>query len=639
MKPRLAVPPIVRLVVILCLMMPHISWAHDAPPSPGSVYPLGNAAPNVTTTSSSARTSVTVRTPVPDSLYYPEERVGFVAFGMWGVDLSRLHAGFVKLEDRGPHNWERKLGLDFCTVLRVGQGFCVPSDPSNWEECQTRIAQLVAANPGHLWFIGNEPENPCRPGWMGSAEYARTYHAVYHFIKDQDPSAQVGTGGVVVPSPARIEWLERVLDHYRSIYEEPMPVDVWSIHNLLLSDCPGSCACRDPNPCPDLCCSGGYLPPEFGCDSSKRTFRPLSDQANAEEFMQLIRGFRQWMATREEARDKPLIITEVGVLAFEIDSHTQAPYPQERINQFMAKAFDFMMTETDPEIGYAPDGYRLVQRWTWYSLRDRNFNGFLFGGQGNITDFGLNFGNYTARFLPVSPVTIFFQRGWTGYTENCDTTLRPAEPGPSGPSLWISADGTQKALLQFDLSVLPSNVEVVSATLGLFSQLHSGVGDMAVNCYGIKRPWDVQDATWENATQTTQWEEPGCNGPNDRELTPSSTVVVTSGETWHHFDVTELAQSWVADPSTNHGVVLEGQAAGTGYWRFVSSDQEEEPPQAKHRLRPKLELIVRLPEPTPTPTSTPTPTPTDTLVPTPTATAATPTTAWRVYLPIVLKRP
>ncbi|MEM3553586.1 MAG: hypothetical protein QW658_01350, partial [Candidatus Bathyarchaeia archaeon] len=32
--------------------------------------------------------------------------------------------------------------------------------------------------------------------------------------------------------------------------------------------------------------------------------------------------------------------------------------------------FEFFLTAADPTIGYPADGYRLVQRWCWYSLDD-----------------------------------------------------------------------------------------------------------------------------------------------------------------------------------------------------------------------------------------------------------------------------
>ncbi len=603
---------------------------HSATPTnTPTLLPGVTETPTVSPTPTTLSTSVPLRTPVPDSMYpYPEQRVGFVAFGMSGIDVARLHSRFCKLERRGPYAWERDLGFDFCTVILEDiQTYELPDPETYW----AYVAQLVADNPGHLWFIGNEPENPCRFG-SHSREYAKRYHKLYHFIKEHDPTAQVGIGGVVLPSEIRRDWLDAVFRAYREEYGEMMPVDVWNTHILLLSEGPGECGCPPGNTCGDLCLSGGYVPREFWCRSGG--WRSPEAQANAEEFKQLIRDFRQWMDTREEARDKPLIITEMGVLA----PRTQqgGAFPHEKINQFMYETFDFMMNATDPDVGYAADGHRLVQRWAWYSLVEyTTFNGSLFDRQGEITDFGLNFANYTARFLPASPITIFFQKGWTGYSENGDTTLTPGEARPNSYRLWIAPDGSQKALLKFDVSVLPSNVEVVSATLSLFPWFHQGVDDMMVNCYGVKRSWDVDAANWISATQTTRWELEGCAGPGDRDMTPASSVTVVADKTTYIWDVTDLARQWVADSGTNHGVLLEGEAARSGYWAFVSSDQTEDPPYAHHRKRPKLELVVRLLDATPTPTGSPTATATQT--PSPTNTA-TPTTAIHtIYMPVILK--
>jgi hypothetical protein len=134
-----------------------------------------------------------------------------------------------------------------------------------------------------------------------------------------------------------------------------------------------------------------------------------------------------------------------------------------------------------------------VQRWTWYTLLDYALNGSLFDSSMRLTDFGLNFANYVARFLPASPTTIFFQRGWTGYVQDCDTQIGPPDPGPRRQTLSIAADGTGKALFKFDLSVLPTDVEVISARLMLRSALHRDVGDMMVHCYGIRRPWSISE--------------------------------------------------------------------------------------------------------------------------------------------------
>jgi len=619
----------------------------DATPTTTATGPQVSLTPSATAqvTLSPSFTPDPRRTPMPDSLYpYPEQRVGVVVFRTQGIDVSRLHTGLLKFEDRGPGESERSLGLDSLTVIQVGAGWCVPWDPVYGEACRVQIQELVAANPGHLWFIGNEPENPCRPGWMSSTEYARMYHVVRELIKEQDPTAKVGIGGVVLPSELRRRWLDNVLNSYQGQYGETMPIDVWNVHNLLLSECPGPCRESDPNPCPpELRCSGGYVPRELWCEVGWR-FTPLG-QASFEHFRQLIVEFRTWMKERG-FQDKALIITEMGVLAQTPENSCTGCFPIETINQFMYDTFDYMLNTTDAEIGYPADGYRLVQRWTWYALNPTgNFNGYLFNNEDEITDFGLNFANYTARFLPVSPVSIFFQRGWTGYREDCDTWIGMGESRPGDYTVRIAADGASKALLKFDVSALPPDVQVISATLSLVAAGRNLVDDMLVNCYGIRRPWEVSEASWLNATAGTQWEVPGCGGSGDRDSEPVSSVRVTDTEATYLWDVTALAQEWVASPASNHGIVLEGEGVGDGYWTFVSSNQPERPPFAYLRLRPKLELVVELLEPTPTPTSTVTATgvatasatvtPTRTQTPTATRTL-TPTLAGvTVYLPIM----
>jgi hypothetical protein len=367
------------------------------------------------------------------------------------------------------------------------------------------------------------------------------------------------------------------------------------------------------------------VPRELWC--SRGHYFSQLDQARVDEYIRLLVEFRQWMKDRG-FQNKPLIVTEMGVLAQTPEGSCQGCFSHVTINQFMYETFQYMMETKDPDIGCPLDGYRLVQRWTWYALNPTlNFNGYLFDTQGQLTDFGLNFANYTARFLPAAPTTIFFQRGWTGYTENCDTTLSQAQTGDVWPikdTVHISADGAKKALLKFNLSVLPSNVEVISATLSLQAAIHQNVGDMTVRCYGVKRAWDVSEATWTNATQSIAWEIPGCMGPSDRETVPVASVLVTADNTTYTWDVTSLARQWVANPSANNGMLLEGEASGSGYWAFRSSNLSEQPPYWLQRYRPKLELLVELPEPTPTPTNTPTPTDTATPTATPTDTA-TPT--------------
>ena len=629
-RPRLVITyTLAATPTVTAALSPTAGATPSATPSPQTTATL-TATPTSTAskthtafpTRTTTKTAVPLpwRTPVPNSLYpYPEQRIGFVAFGMQDRDVQALHAGLAKLEDRGPYPFERDLGLDFTTVFQVHFWKYDQPDRATY---QAKIRQIVADNPGYLWFIGNEPEALCR-GNRAAPAYAEIYHDMYNLIKGVDPSAQVGIGGVVVPSRFRLRWLEQALDAYKDRYGTLMPIDVWSVHNLLLGECPGPCQCPpDPIPCPcaESRCSGAYMPVGQQDNCAVRIYRTQQDQANVLMFEQLIWDMRRWMAGREEARGKPLILTEMGVFADYLAEGSGSIFPHEMINQFMADAFDFLLTAADPNIGCTSDGGRLVQRWTWYSL-DHNacycpddLNGSL-TSHGQLNDFGVSFGNYTAQFLPVLPITFFVQKGWSGYAKDPDTTLstETARGNADLNFVKIQADGSRKALLRFELPEIPANVEVVTATLSLRSKLHAGTSSMLIACYGVRRPWDVGTATFNDAMQGVAWQQPGCAGPLDRDQSPVSSVAVTTDGVTYVWDVTQLAQQWAADPASNHGVLLQASdGSGAGYWYFVSSNQVEDGragAEWTYRGRPKLELSLRLRESTPTPTSSATASP------------------------------
>lgn len=109
------------------------------------------------------------------------------------------------------------------------------------------------------------------------------------------------------------------------------------------------------------------------------------------------RGYRGW----------PLYLSEYGVLFPEqLDACGQVVrYPPSRVNVFMNKTFDYLLSATDPNLGDPSDGYRLVQRLSWYSVDDTDYNGNLYedpsgSGKLSLTDMGRNYAAYTAR-LPL----------------------------------------------------------------------------------------------------------------------------------------------------------------------------------------------------------------------------------------------
>ena len=295
-------------------------------------------------------------------------------------DVASLHIGWYS-------DWKTQLqplrpaGIEYAQLIWVDRGtFFPPLD---------QLGPIIDANPGYLWIIGNEPE--CL--YQGKAtpeQYAIVYHDLYAFIKARDPSAQVAIGGVVQPTPLRLLWLDRALNHYQTTYGQPMPVDVWNIHLQILQELKNSWGCEIP----------------VGLAQTQGRLYGIQDNDNINIFQQLVVEFRTWMRDRGQ-RDKPLIISEYGVLF-----PPEYNYTPERVNAFMNASFDYLLSARDLNLGYPADENRLVQRWLWYSLNEQpynlstgeGFNGALFDYRyplypGVITPAGISFTSYMAALL------------------------------------------------------------------------------------------------------------------------------------------------------------------------------------------------------------------------------------------------
>ncbi|HUT15365.1 MAG TPA: hypothetical protein VMY98_03875 [Anaerolineae bacterium] len=248
------------------------------------------------------------------------------------------------------------------------------------------ITETVAANPGTLWIIGNEPEAKYKQGNRTPEEYAGIYHYLYSLIKGLDSTAWIAIGGVVEPTLLRLEWLDRVLDDYEVRFGEPMPVDVWNIHVQILQEKGAAFPGDQP--------WGAEIP--VGLEATEGRMYTLLDNADPEILKTLVIEFRQWMKAKG-FQNKPLIISEYGVL---MPSTYIAPdgdqiTGDQLLIKFMRESFSFLLNEKDPELGYPEDENRLVQQWLWFSL-NAPVNGNLFSPEdpSRITQFGSAFRGY-----------------------------------------------------------------------------------------------------------------------------------------------------------------------------------------------------------------------------------------------------
>jgi len=343
--------------------------------------------------------------PFPATPPTDRQRFGFVANHApdWAerYDLAQLRAGWFVANSSSclpaPEGMDRAF-LIFLKGLRTETGWDLSSLPA-----------LIDAHPHTLWLVGNEPDCIHQDNFLPE-EYAAIYHDIYTLIKSRDPTARVSPGGIVQPTPLRLEWLDRVLAAYQSQYGTLMPVDVWNIHNAILNEQQGEW--------------GADIPP--GIDATEGVIRDVQDNDRLDLFQQQIWDFRQWMYDNGYG-GYPLIITEYGILL-----PAEIGYNTERVNAYMDATFTWMQTVTDTTLGDPSDGYRLVQRWAWYSLDEppydpvlnRGFNGNLFDPEtATLTPYGQNFAKHTASFPDLDYVNIHLAAVWSPPTQSITRTV------------------------------------------------------------------------------------------------------------------------------------------------------------------------------------------------------------------------
>ena len=188
----------------------------------------------------------------------------------------------------------------------------------------------------------------------------------------------------------------------------PMEVEAWGIHNQILQE--------------DLEGWGCGVPP--GSDVNQGQLYSVWDNANLDIFRQHIVAFRTWMRDRGE-RDKPLLITEYGVLMpSEYLGGGDKAVGEQIVVDFMKGSFDYLLAATDEALGCPADGNRLVQQWAWYSLNDKlidletfeGFNGALYDWRystypGVLNLFGIEYLRYISSLAAQRPFLPLLLKG------------------------------------------------------------------------------------------------------------------------------------------------------------------------------------------------------------------------------------
>ncbi len=159
-----------------------------------------------------------------------------------------------------------------------------------------------------------------------------------------------------------------------------------------------------------------------------------------------------------------------------------------------------------------------------------------------------------------------------------DTYIKLGETGNNfgvGSQLIVDRESTdlQRALVQFDLSSIPVDAIIQSATLNLEATAVDGI--LTIDVYQLLESWaegtsngSSDDANWTNRDTGTAWTTAG--GYFDATAIDSLTASATGQHSW---DITTLVQDWVDGTDANYGVMIASPDGGGN--RTFSFDSRE----------------------------------------------------------------
>ena len=160
---------------------------------------------------------------------------------------------------------------------------------------------------------------------------------------------------------------------------------------------------------------------------------------------------------------------------------------------------------------------------------------------------------------------------------------------------WSGASFVNRSMMQFDLSSIPANAKIDSATLTLTIVTKNGASVAGtLGAYRLKREWVENQVTWTVYSTGNNWQTAGGFGADDCEQTnigerilDPAVLAGTEALTWT-LDAAKV-QEWIDGTLTNNGLLLKMATESDNDFGFASSDH------ATASARPKLEVIYRIP--------------------------------------------
>lgn len=139
----------------------------------------------------------------------------------------------------------------------------------------------------------------------------------------------------------------------------------------------------------------------------------------------------------------------------------------------------------------------------------------------------------------------------------------------------------RRGLLKFDLSKLPPDANITSASLKLRLLIDYSTNTRTYRVYRVKRPWIETQATWNDYATGSAWQTAGAAGANDREATAIGSASIAhnaAGGTEIIFPLNAASvQDWIDGDFTNNGVLIQADTESDDLWVFHTGDFVQPP--------------------------------------------------------------
>lgn len=150
-----------------------------------------------------------------------------------------------------------------------------------------------------------------------------------------------------------------------------------------------------------------------------------------------------------------------------------------------------------------------------------------------------------------------------------------------------------RSLIKFDLTDIPSNATITSATLSLYLYDDNSSNARTLSAYRLLKDWDEGTVTWNKYDNSNNWTTAGGFDAADCEQTDIGNVALAASEADGWIDITLTAgdvTDWIDGTLPNYGLLLKVDTESNDQYGYYSSDYT-----ADTTLRPKLTLTYTTP--------------------------------------------